>query len=214
MNKVASQVFKATAIETRESFQHFVLELLGRSYPERRFAFSVNPEIITLGEIQLGLQNLFARVRTEGPDEAKLEVAIREHFDEVLRAIDSQPRGSESWEGAQHVVRLQLLPVEDALTDVPSAKLGRDVISVVVESIGLMHQAVSRRSIRAWGVSEEAVRDQAERNLLAASTSLSFDVFGAQSECLALVRATVSTPRGSWFRPFGTRSPGAWALRS
>src|SRR5262245_217817 len=157
-----------------ENFRDYVMSVLLKRFPERKFRTTKDPHVIVSGDAQLGLQNLYIDYKREALSDSQLEELISEYFTRILgeidRRSDSEPL---TWDYVRERVRLQLMPAEFAsrapLVSFPF--LDDVLVGVVVDSpTGYVY--VRDEDVKSWGQSPIDLYEIAVRNLNEASTGI------------------------------------------
>lgn len=91
------------------AFARRVLAIVRALHPGKRLALSPEGDAIRIGDIQFGLDNLAARFRLAGGDDARLETMVREHF-ELLAHDAGELTGELSWGEAKPLLLPQIMP--------------------------------------------------------------------------------------------------------
>lgn len=108
--------FPSMACEfTAQQVQTEALAFLKKEYPSRPFARGQNPDLVLMGKVEFGLQNLRSRICLAVPPltGAAREGAMREHFAAMmLLAKKHEPKLPRSWKEAEDVVSLQFMPAD------------------------------------------------------------------------------------------------------
>lgn len=108
--------FPAMACEfTAQQAQTEALAFLKKAYPSRPFVRGQNLDLVLMGKVEFGLQNLRSRICLAVPPltAAAREGAIREHFAAMmLQAKEREPKLPNSWKEAEGVVSLQFMPTD------------------------------------------------------------------------------------------------------
>ena len=109
---------------TYSQLQSKALTILKKSYPNETFSRGRTPDVVRMGEIELGLQSLRSRLcLTPKSSATERNAHIQEYFDttiDLLKAYDKKL--PESWGAAESKVRLQLMHA-DYLSQFRAAKV-------------------------------------------------------------------------------------------
>lgn len=169
-------------------FQFYVLERLRSLHPDRPFAPSIDPQVIRLGELQLGLQNLYAtyrKAKLAGPD---LDELVRAHFEKTLENLGQvEAQETPPWSEACVSVRPQLMPVEYT-QDTPVVHFpfpGRVRIGMVLDD-SRAYSYLRQSDLAEWGQPPQAVYDRALANLEEASSGIQVHAGSAPDRYLAI----------------------------
>ena len=169
-------VAAACPIEPK-AFQSEVLAMLKQEFPKRSFTPGNSPDVIVADKVELGLNNLRARLCLASPPlSAKERVAVaRAHFRSMLSIADQRPPGAtEGWAGVQDRVMLQLMPAEYAerFQD-DRALVSRPFIPGVATAVVIDgekgYRYVRRADVAQWKIGADALFERALKNLDAKS---------------------------------------------
>lgn len=175
---------------TPQQYQHHVLALLETTFPDEKFEGSRDPLVISHGEAQLGLQNLYAVYAKEnlGPDER--DAHIREHFWHILEAVVVEDADASDWDEARRRVRVQFIRSEYAnrfpVITYPFA--GEVVIAVAIDRPHAYSYA-SPRDLERWAVTEDSLYQEAIANLEDASAGIQIHATEAPERLIAIQTA-------------------------
>ena len=108
--------FPAMACEfTAQQVQSEALAFLKKEYPSRPFVRGPNSDLVLMGKVEFGLQNLRSRICLAVPllTAAAREVAMREHVAAMMRLTpEHEPKLPNSWKEAKSVVSLQFMAAD------------------------------------------------------------------------------------------------------
>src|SRR4051794_14927185 len=153
------------------AFRDRVLAIARREFPGRHFTATADPQVLRLGEAQVGLQSLYTKyARSDGSDE-QLAALVKDQLATSLQGIDEAAALRRlGWEAARPLLRPQVVPREYLdRGPILHAPLARDVVSGLVIDEPKSYQYVTADELARWHVSEEQVRAVAVENLRRAS---------------------------------------------
>jgi uncharacterized protein YtpQ (UPF0354 family) len=178
---VAAVVFMVTCshpptnpdLQEKLEFRDHVLSILRTEFPDKQFATTDNPEILKLGDAELGLQNLRAGFLAAGKPTEELRKMVREHFTAVLAAVEPSKAAALDWNSARSQLRLQLLPAEyvDTVPLVYKPFAKQAVQGFVLDGADA-YQYVLREDLARWDVTIDDASRVAEANLQTASNEI------------------------------------------
>jgi hypothetical protein len=100
---------------TPQQLQTEALAFLKKEYPTRPFTRGQNLDVVLMGKVEFGLQNLRSRICLAAPplNMTAREAVMREHFASMmLQAKESETKLPHSWREAEGIVSLQFMPAD------------------------------------------------------------------------------------------------------
>jgi len=165
--------FAADCNFTRAQLQDESLAILRKDYPARGFSAGESAELIRMGKVELGLDNLYAKMCTVAPlDAAARAEEIRHHFGAMMQLIEQHEAQQQlTWADARKLVMLQLTTEEyfHALMkqgEFVTRPFVRGVVLTVVIDRPDGYQYVRKEDQERWRVSREALFDEGLHNLV------------------------------------------------
>lgn len=155
-------------------FQSEVLEFLKKEYPEQKFALDKNVDVIRMGEVELGLQNLRSKICQSNQPLAKSSrrEVLRSHFSAMLKLLEAGERQPpDTWSQAKERIYPQLMPSEYLSESIGTGKaiVSRPFIPGIELAIVLDvkdgYSYVREDNRVQWKVSKEELFETALRNL-------------------------------------------------
>ncbi|HLG13421.1 MAG TPA: DUF1444 family protein [Blastocatellia bacterium] len=159
---------------TPEQYKQHVLTLLRAAFPESSFEDSPDPFIITCGDAQIGLQNLYSVYTGQRLEAPERDAHIHEHFSNLIETLrERQHAESLTWEEARDKLRVQFSRTEIASGMPVLSYAFTDELSVVlVLDLPRAYSFVRHADRERWNVTEEVLYEQAVSNLEAASVGI------------------------------------------
>ena len=155
-------------------FQAFVLSVLEKEFPEKKFLAGEDPRVVFLGEAQLGLQSVYTAYKRDLPAKPELTELIVEHFKRMVANVGIASPDASTWQEAEPLVRPQFMPVEYAEQIPLIARPFHSYISIgFVIDREAAYSYVRTEDFERWGVSEEALYEQSLTNLERATEGIS-----------------------------------------
>ena len=173
-----TRLFKKSDGDEQRAFQTKVLSLLGELHPDKEFARSADPLVLTFGEQTLGLTNILAKFLLSSQSEADLREIVAEHINGVLEGTIAAERDELDWAGAKPLLRPQLMPGE-FLERMPliSKPFGDEIVIGFVIDSEKAYSYVSKADVDRWRVDEQEIYDAALDNLNEISKGMQLQVF-------------------------------------
>lgn len=136
----------------RAAFARRVLAILRRLQPGLDAQVAEDSGMILVGDRRYGLQNLEARFRLAGSDDARLEAMVREHFERMARD-DAELTGDLSWGEAKPLLMPQIMP-ETFLQHLPlpNQPFGPGLRVGIVIDAPRSYRYARADELKAWGV--------------------------------------------------------------
>lgn len=162
----------------KSQFQSKVYEYLKSNYSGYSFEMGATADVIKLGEIEIGLQNIYNTYSKESLDRKQLDLLLADHFSRLLPQILNQDSDSlVPWVEAKSKVRPQLAPKEylDRLALVSDTLDEKVIIACVIDSEN-GYKYVTAEDLREWNISQKELMDQAISNLDQASKKIPLQV--------------------------------------
>lgn len=165
----------ASAPMDADDFQSYVYDYLITTYKDREFRKSDDKLIIQMGEVELGLQNIFKIYKEENLTKHDLDKLLNERFKEILNRLDTEEMDEISdWEKARHIIRPQIAPIEYK-EKVPLVYDDLDSMVIVGYVIDQKHsyKYVTFDDIKRWSINKDTLSAVAINNLDKASKGIS-----------------------------------------
>jgi hypothetical protein len=164
--------FAADCNFTRQQLQDESLAILRQDYPAREFAAGESVDLIRADKIELGLDNLYAKMCAVAPLDAAARAAeIRHHFGAIMKLIQQHEAQQQlAWAAARKLVMLQLTTEEYFHARMKQGEfvtrpfVAGVLLTVVVDQPD-GYQYVRKEDQERWSVSREALFDEALHNL-------------------------------------------------
>lgn len=159
---------------TPEQYQRHVLALLRATYPDETFDATPDPLVITYGEAQIGLQNLYTVYANQALEPDDRDTHIREHFWNLLATLSAEQNATTlSWEEARERIRVQFMRVENAgVAPVITYPFTDEVVIALVIDLPQAYSFVREPDRERWDVTEELLYEQGITNLESGSTGV------------------------------------------
>ncbi|MDP3858245.1 MAG: hypothetical protein Q8Q73_10860 [Stagnimonas sp.] len=179
---------------TSLQLQAEALALLKKEYPTRPFTRGPNLDVVLMGEVEFGLQNLRSRICLAEPPltAAAREDAIREHFTAMMALVkEREPKLPHSWKEAESIVSLQFMSV-DYLRPFKGARVlvTRPFVEDVLLAVVLVQKNgygyVREEDRVRWKVDEKVLFETALKNLDLRNTDAKLQGGGGPDRFLAL----------------------------
>lgn len=156
---------------TPRQLQKESLAILTKDHPTRTFKAGAEENLIRMGDVELGLDNLYTNICSEPLTPQRREAQIRKHFKTIIALVDEQEaRQVQTWDAAKNQVFPQLASQSYLQKFVDKMQLAYRpfttgvVLAVVLDAPdGYRYVRVDDRE--KWKVSEAELFDQALRNL-------------------------------------------------
>jgi hypothetical protein len=179
---------------TPHQVQAEALTLLKKEYPSRPFTRGANLDLVLMGEVEFGLQNLRSKICLAEPPltAAAREGAMREHFVAMMLLVkEREPKLAHSWKEAASIVSLQFMPAdylrpfngERVLVTRPFVE-GVHLAAVLIQKNGYGYVREEDR-VR-WNVDEQVLFETALKNLDLRNTEAKLQGGGDPDRFLAL----------------------------
>jgi uncharacterized protein YtpQ (UPF0354 family) len=172
---------------TPQQYQHHVLGLLEATFRDEKFEGSPDPLVISHGEAQLGLQNLYAVYTKEHLAPEERDTHIREHFWRILEAVGAKDAATATWDEGRPRVRVQFIRSAYAsrfpVITYPFA--GEIVIAVAIDRPHA-YSYVSPQDLERWGVTRDSLYQEAIANLQEASAGIQLHATEAPERIMAI----------------------------
>jgi len=160
---------------TQAQLQAESLAILRKDYPGQEFGAGESPDMIRMGEVELGLDNLYARLCIEPKeplDQPARAVEIRTHFAAMMKLIRQQEnRQPLAWAEARKLV-LPQLQTEEYFRSLANGKevfVTRSFVPGVVLAAVIDqpngYQYIRKEELERWHVTREALFAEGLRNL-------------------------------------------------
>lgn len=95
---------------TAVQLQDEALSILKKDYPNRLFSKGTSVDVVVMGEVEFGLQNLLAKLCLGPLTASERSDEIRRHFSVIMKLTEqSEPTRPLTWHEAKEVVALQLM---------------------------------------------------------------------------------------------------------
>ncbi|HEU4391587.1 MAG TPA: DUF1444 family protein [Blastocatellia bacterium] len=155
-------------------FQAFVLSVLERQFPDKKFLAGEDVRVVFLGEAQLGLQSVYTAYKRDLPAKRELTELIVEHFKRMIANVGLALPDASTWQEAELLVRPQFMPVEYA-DQIPliARPFHSDISIGFVIDREAAYSYVRAEDFERWGVSEDALYEQSLVNLGRATEGIS-----------------------------------------
>lgn len=160
----------------KHQFRNFAAAVIRELRPDAQFRLPPDQdEVLWCGDVQLGLQNLYAVYIRDNLSESELKQTMLEHFSRILKETDRQHlTHDQSWESIKLKIRPQLIPVEYDTPEIPLAleSFGGGVVIGFVIDMDSSYTYVRKEDLSAWNISLSVLKEQGIMNLESASSGM------------------------------------------
>ncbi|MCE2593761.1 DUF1444 family protein [Motilimonas cestriensis] len=172
----------------KASFQRYVFEYVQHKYDQYDFEKPDEVEIIKLGKIELGLQNLYNLYLQSKTTTTELDGMLGEHFDQLLPELTLSDKSELlSWREAKSQVRPQFSPVEYLdRVELAHRKLDEYVIIAFVLDQENTYRYITTEDLKLWNVTLAELSDIALSNLDESSHKIPMQMFLEQEKFIAI----------------------------
>lgn len=179
---VAALAFSTASLAcdiTPRQLQKESLAFLKKEYPKRSFVADAAVDLIRMGDVELGLNNLYTNICSQPLQPEQRAAFIRKHFTNIIATVDErESQQPQTWDAAKASVYLQLASHSYLQPFIEQGKLVHRpftagvVLAVVIDS-GNAYGYVRLEDREKWKVSEAELFEQAQRNLDATARHIS-----------------------------------------
>jgi hypothetical protein len=155
-------------------FRDHVIDFLRSEYSDVVFEPGVDPRVIRMGDVELGLQNLYSTYRVNAIPSVELRDRYRHHFSEIMKRIAAD-RDYENppWQEANTLLRPQLMPQEYCeQSPVANSSFCEGVAIGIVLDREERYRFVREEDLESWDKTFSDVYERALENLELASSGI------------------------------------------
>lgn len=150
-------------------FQKYVHSYLKENYKGRDVEILKDPEVLSYGEAELGLQNIYNSYLQSKEDEKKdFEAYLKEHFDRIFKQLDANKEmESITWDKAKGAIRLQFAPSNYRINiPIVFKELDENVLTAYVIDDESGYRFVIQSDLDRWKIGKEALEAAALENVI------------------------------------------------
>jgi uncharacterized protein YtpQ (UPF0354 family) len=165
-----------------------VLLVAAVEFPERHFSATSDPQVLKLGESEIGLQSLYAKYNQTNRSQRALAELVKENVGAGLAAIDAAESIRKlDWPAAKALLRPQVVPIEYlARMPIVHRPLAKDAAQGFVLDQEKTYQYVLVDDLERWHVSVDELQKAAADNLSRASKSIEIESGSGPDKFLAV----------------------------